>query len=208
MVNLLHYITIGISICFVTALGLTKASMFTWSWIVAVSTGALLILLAGSAIIFETAARRPWISRLMLFVSACLVPLAWFIDGTARWYTLIAGLIISINLLMVLRLKPVAQSFLLHSSDGATLMEIKNLDVRGYDIVLRGKMMGTMPTSAHMKPEEMWAALTMMPIGLILRLPVLLVKAFGSARKISNRTGGQSQNPFERVRRRSVQPLD
>jgi len=41
-------------------------------------------------------------------------------------------------------------------------------------LVVRGKMMGTMPTTAHMHPDEIWKALTMMSLNVILRFPRLI----------------------------------
>jgi hypothetical protein len=42
----------------------------------------------------------------------------------------------------------------LYSQDGSELMEVESLDRDGNDLVIKGKVFGSMPMSARLKPEE------------------------------------------------------
>ena len=81
------------------------------------------------------------------------------------------------------RLRHKAKNFVLNAQDGSVLMEIRRVEFKGSDLLIRGKMMGTMPTVASMRPEEVWKALTMVPFKVIIYLPVRLFRAWRSAGK-------------------------
>ncbi|WP_404477518.1 hypothetical protein [Novosphingobium sp. BL-52-GroH] len=70
----------------------------------------------------------------------------------------------------------------LFSQDGIEMMDVKSIDQDGDRIVIKGKMMGTMATKIYVKPEDMWAAFTLFPWSLKLRLPLLLLKGYRAKR--------------------------
>jgi hypothetical protein len=42
----------------------------------------------------------------------------------------------------------------LYSQDGSELMQVESLERDGNDLVIKGKVFGSMPMSARLKPEE------------------------------------------------------
>jgi hypothetical protein len=71
----------------------------------------------------------------------------------------------------------------LFGKDGIEMMDVKSIQRDGERLVLKGKMMGTMATTIYVGPEEMWDALKLFPIGVILRMPLLLLKGWSRRRK-------------------------
>ena len=71
----------------------------------------------------------------------------------------------------------------LYSKEGVEMMDVKSIDLDGDRLVLKGKMMGTMAATIHIKPEDMWAAFQLFPWGVKLRMPLLLLKGWRAGRK-------------------------
>jgi hypothetical protein len=112
-----------------------------------------------------------------LLLACSLLVLAWFADSFF-WFIILFDLFATAALLFTFRLMPTVNNFILHAQDGSTLMEIKKLEFKDGDLIIKGKMMGTMPTVAQMRPEEVWKALSMMPFSVLLGLPAYLFKAW------------------------------
>jgi len=55
----------------------------------------------------------------------------------------------------------------IYSADKSELMDIARIERDGNDLVLKGKVFGTMPMSAHIRPEEARAALKLLTPGLV-----------------------------------------
>lgn len=70
----------------------------------------------------------------------------------------------------------------LFSKDGIEMMDVKSIDREGDRLVLKGKMMGAMATTIYVKPEDMWSALRLFPLSVILRMPLLLARGFWRSR--------------------------
>jgi hypothetical protein len=62
----------------------------------------------------------------------------------------------------------------LHTPDGNELMEVNRLEREGDHLVIRGTIMGTMPTKAVLRPEQLRAAFSLLSISLIFSLICLL----------------------------------
>ena len=62
----------------------------------------------------------------------------------------------------------------LHTPEGNELMEVLKVQREGDALVIRGTVMGTMPTRAIMRPEELRAAFKLLSLGLIFSLIGLL----------------------------------
>lgn len=58
------------------------------------------------------------------------------------------------------------------------MMEVKSIDRDGEILVMKGKMMGSMNTIIHIRPEDTWLALRMMSVKVVLYLPVMLFRGF------------------------------
>ena len=63
----------------------------------------------------------------------------------------------------------------LHTPDGNELMEIQRLEREGNVLIVRGTIMGTMPTKAVIRPSQLRAALSLLRPGLILQIIALLL---------------------------------
>jgi hypothetical protein len=74
----------------------------------------------------------------------------------------------------------------LFSKDGVEMMDVKSIDLEGDRLVLKGKMMGAMAATIHVKPEDMWAAFKLFPWGVKLRMPGLLFKGWKASRKAAS----------------------
>ena len=69
----------------------------------------------------------------------------------------------------------------LHTPDGNELMDVHRLEREGDQLVIRGTIMGTMPTKAVLRPEQLRAGFSLLSIGLIFSLiGLLFTKGSGS----------------------------
>ncbi len=179
MKNFLLYLNIILSLWITVVSGIESFQTSSTATLLATGTGFFLVLLHGTLLLFN----RKWMCQFVLFLGCCLVVLAWFVSVSLRWQLLTAGGLLTIVTFIAIRLLSVSQSFILHAQDGSTLMEIKKLEFKGTNLIIRGKMMGTMPTVAHMRPEEVWKAFSLISLHVFLRFPVLLFRAWMSAGK-------------------------
>jgi len=62
-------------------------------------------------------------------------------------------------------------------------MEVSRIERQGDDLVMHGKTMGTMPTMAHVRPEEAWAILRMLTWGVVIYLPLFLFRGWQRSKK-------------------------
>ena len=68
------------------------------------------------------------------------------------------------------------------SKDGIEMVEVKSVARDGDVLVLKTKVMGSMAASIVLRPRDVWEALGLLNFGLILRLPLILVKGWRQAR--------------------------
>ena len=61
----------------------------------------------------------------------------------------------------------------IYSADKSELMQIATIQREGNDLVIKGKVFGAMPMSAHLRPEEARAALKLLTPSLIFFLLTL-----------------------------------
>jgi hypothetical protein len=71
----------------------------------------------------------------------------------------------------------------LSSKDGAELMEIRSLERDGDVLVVKGKIMRSMPVTIHLHPEDLWQAFLLFGWRLLLQLPLLMLKGFRRSRQ-------------------------
>ena len=62
----------------------------------------------------------------------------------------------------------------LHTPDGNELMEVLRIEREGNQLVVRGTIMGTMPTKAVIRPENLRAAFALLSPRLLFDLVCLL----------------------------------
>lgn len=136
---------------------------------IALLVGVMLILHIGLL-----ASNKLWLYQSGILIAISLFIAAWFTDKKIIWQVVTGSTLILFMLLTSLRLRAIANSFILHAQDGATLMEIKKIEYKDSKLVIRGKMMGTMPTTAQIRSGELWKALTMLSLKVVLRFPKLL----------------------------------
>jgi hypothetical protein len=63
-----------------------------------------------------------------------------------------------------------------YGADGAELMEISHIERSGNNLVLKGKIMGSLPMKAVIKPAEARKGLALMGLRTFLFLPSLLFR--------------------------------
>jgi hypothetical protein len=83
------------------------------------------------------------------------------------------------------RLREDAQSMKMFNKDGIEMMDVKSIDRDGENLVMKGKMMGTMYAAIYLRPQDMWQALRLLSLSTMLRLPVILFKGFWRNRRAS-----------------------
>ncbi len=64
----------------------------------------------------------------------------------------------------------------LHTPEGRELMEVQRVDREGNQLVVRGLIMGTMPTRAVIRPAQIRAAFGLLSWGLLWGVIALLFK--------------------------------
>jgi hypothetical protein len=64
------------------------------------------------------------------------------------------------------------------TKEGVEMMDVKSIDRDGENLVMKGKMMGTMYAAIYLRPQDLWQALRLMPASTLLRIPLLLLKGF------------------------------
>ncbi len=62
------------------------------------------------------------------------------------------------------------------SKDGIEMMVINSLANDGCNLIVKGKMMRSMPATIYLRPEEMVKALKLLSWRVVLIIPVMIVK--------------------------------
>jgi hypothetical protein len=68
------------------------------------------------------------------------------------------------------------------SKDGIEMMDIRSVQREGEVLVVRGKVMGSMPTTIHVRPENLWQAWQLLDWKLLFALPGLLLTGYRRSR--------------------------
>src|SRR5690606_40415978 len=71
---------------------------------------------------------------------------------------------------------------------------IKSITRDDERLVIKGKVMGAMTTTILVNPEDCWQAARLLGIGLILRLPLILLKGWLAARRRSEEHTSELQS--------------
>jgi hypothetical protein len=184
MKKLLHFTVVVVGILLTLFSGYQANETFIFSYWIISGTSLLMttcaMVLSGKNIKF-----LHWVSILLAIT---LIVLSWFVVELCL-LTFIIGLFSLIVLISSIRLLPTVENFILHAQDGSILMEIKKVEFKKDNLIVRGKMMGTMPTVAEMRPEEIWKAFSLIPLGVLLGFPAYLFKAWktkGISKKQTN----------------------
>jgi hypothetical protein len=106
--------------------------------------------------------------------------------GFAHINEIIFGVLITLLSYIITQIVEGAASYM-YTKDGNVLMEAKSVEFRDKSLVLRGKIMGTMPTSAYLHPEEAWAMLGILTQQVILTMPSYLFHGWKNRAKLLKR---------------------
>jgi hypothetical protein len=68
------------------------------------------------------------------------------------------------------------------SKDGIEMMDIRSLAREGEVLVIKGKVMGSMPITIHMRPEDLWQVWGLLGWRIVLALPGLMLKGYRRSR--------------------------
>ena len=71
----------------------------------------------------------------------------------------------------------------LYAPDNTVLMEVGNIERKGNELILKGKVFGSMPMTARVKPEEARKGLKMLGFKLTLFLLTFLFRSSGGDKK-------------------------
>lgn len=74
-----------------------------------------------------------------------------------------------------------------YDKSGNALTTISNIHVKGEDIVVKAVLLGTMPTTIYMRPEEVWKLLPLIDASVIWRLPVIFYRGLKRTRQLVKR---------------------
>jgi hypothetical protein len=70
------------------------------------------------------------------------------------------------------------------SKEGVELMDVKSIQRDGDNLVVKGKLMGSMYATVCVRPEDLWAAWRLMSWRLICSLPCMLLAGLRRSRTI------------------------
>lgn len=71
---------------------------------------------------------------------------------------------------------------------GSTMMSIHKITRKGDDIAMTGNIMGTMPGTFYITPENLWKTFKMVKPSLVFGMIGLLIKGSQASRKSSKKT--------------------
>ena len=66
---------------------------------------------------------------------------------------------------------------------GTTMILVENIERKGDAITMKGNMMGTMPGTFYVTPEEMWNMFKMVNFSLVFDVIVVLIKGRKASQK-------------------------
>ncbi|HLT05612.1 MAG TPA: hypothetical protein VK019_11725 [Pseudomonas sp.] len=75
------------------------------------------------------------------------------------------------------------------SKEGVEMVDVKSITRDDERLVIKGKVMGAMTTTIVVNPQDCWQAAQLLGIGLILRLPLILLKGWLAARRTARSNG-------------------
>lgn len=78
---------------------------------------------------------------------------------------------------------------------GEEMMDIRLLQQKGDDLVVKGKLMGYVPISVYLRPEELWRAAKLLSWAVLLHLPVMMVKGCWRSLTGRGKMGETEQKP-------------
>lgn len=61
---------------------------------------------------------------------------------------------------------------------GTVMVEISSVERKGDDLVMTAKMLGTMPGTIYIKPEEAWKGIRLLSFSVLCYLPLFLLKSW------------------------------
>jgi hypothetical protein len=76
----------------------------------------------------------------------------------------------------------------LRSKDGIEMMDVASLQRVGDVLVVKGKIMRSMPATIHLRPEDLWQAFSLFSWPLLLSLPWLMLKGLMRSRQARRQT--------------------
>ncbi len=71
------------------------------------------------------------------------------------------------------------------SKDGVEMVDVKSVDRDGDRLVLKTKVMGSMPATIVLRPQDLWEAMRLLCWPLVLHLPGMLYRGWRLARAAS-----------------------
>lgn len=80
----------------------------------------------------------------------------------------------------------------MYSKDGIEMMFVSSLSKEGKNLVVRGKMMRTMPATIYLRPDELVKGLGLLSWRVVMCMPVMLLR--GLYQTIKNRLKKDSKS--------------
>jgi hypothetical protein len=66
----------------------------------------------------------------------------------------------------------------MYSIDGKVLIDVQDFRREGNNLVMKGRMMDAMTMSIYLRPEELWQALKLLSLSVIIYLPVMIIRGW------------------------------
>jgi hypothetical protein len=67
---------------------------------------------------------------------------------------------------------------------GNVMMVITAVERREDGLVMKGNMMGTMPATIYLKPEDIWESKSLLSWSVVLYFPIMIFKGWWRTRKL------------------------
>lgn len=68
-------------------------------------------------------------------------------------------------------------------SYGNSMVDIVTLTREDDDLVVEGKIMGSMPGKFYIRPEEVWSAIKLLSWSVVIYMPIMLIKGWRRSKR-------------------------
>ena len=109
------------------------------------------------------------------------------------WIVVGSICVLLIAAVCVARLSTSSTPVLLVSREGQTMIEITSVGVAEGQFIVKGRLMGALPATILIRPEEAWKGLRLIGPRVILAMPGLLLVGWWRCLRLNSRTSDKVQ---------------
>jgi hypothetical protein len=107
----------------------------------------------------------------------------WYAPSVRVWNSLGAGIAVILLGGLATQISPQPVTVSLFNRDSSVLLEASQVEWEGDSIIIKGKVLGSFSTSAHLEAEEAWRALSLVSPSVMMHLPLFLYRGWRASRR-------------------------